>query len=93
MTANEIITNVLYLNIVGNAKSLESRIKKFFVEEFNEEPEYVSVNYVNKVIKDTDNRLISVGVMKANVRMKGIDYYVVRDYEEEYYKDRILAKK
>jgi len=93
MTANEIITNVLYLNIVGNAKSLESRIKKFFVEEFNEEPEYVSVNYVNKVIKDTDNRPISVGVMKANVRMKGIDYYVVRDYEEEYYKDRILAKK
>jgi hypothetical protein len=93
MTANEIITDVVYLNIVGNATSLEYRIKKFFVEEFNEEPEYVSVNYVPKVIKDTNNRPISVGVMKANVSMKGIDYCVVRDYEEEYYKDRILAKK
>ncbi|MGZ0016922.1 hypothetical protein [Yeosuana sp. AK3] len=81
------VVDYLFGHIEGSAKALEEAIKDDFLIDFNFVPEKLEVTGTDKFIKKEDGFDIWTGTMTVKLIIDKEEYWVTRNWEEEYYID------
>lgn len=83
----EFILSTLFGLIEGSPKSLEDMLSRDFKTKFGIDPDSLTVTSTNKFIEDGKYKGVWIGTMTVNLTIGNEEYFVTRDWNEEYEHD------